>query len=67
MGLPPAGTAVGAQADFLAIRAVNLVDAIATAPADRIVIHRGRVVAITEARRELPALSVASPAFVPAS
>jgi cytosine deaminase len=58
MGLPDAGTAVGAPADFLAIRAVNLVDAIATAPADRIVIHRGRVVAITEARCELPALSV---------
>ncbi len=58
MGLPAAGTAVGAQADFLAIRAGNLVDAIATAPADRIVIHRGRVVAITEARCELPALSV---------
>ncbi|ADJ43805.1 cytosine deaminase [Amycolatopsis mediterranei S699] len=58
MGLPAAGTTVGAPADFLAIRAVNLVDAIATAPADRIVIHRGRVVAITEARCELPALSV---------
>jgi len=58
MGLPAAGTAVGAPADFLAIRAVNLVDAIATAPADRIVIHRGRVVAITETHCELPALSV---------
>ncbi|MGW3966675.1 amidohydrolase family protein [Amycolatopsis sp. NPDC005003] len=57
LGLPPAGPSVGAQADFLAIGAVNLVDAIATAPADRVVIHRGRVVAITETRRELPALS----------
>ncbi|WP_236795628.1 amidohydrolase family protein [Amycolatopsis sp. GM8] len=71
MGLPPAATEAGAQADFLAVRAENLVEAIATAPADRVVIHRGRVVAITETRRELPAMSVVRPhdppALVPAS
>ncbi|MDQ4503440.1 amidohydrolase family protein [Sinomonas sp. ASV322] len=56
MGLPPAGTEVGEQADFLAIRAANLTEAIAGAPADRIVVHRGRIVAATELRRELPAV-----------
>ncbi|NUP75350.1 MAG: amidohydrolase family protein, partial [Sinomonas sp.] len=58
MGLAPAGAVPGAQADFLAIRAANLADATASAPAERIVIHRGRVVAATEVRRVLPSVGL---------
>jgi cytosine deaminase len=45
MGLPAAGPHVGGHAELLAVRAGSLVEAIATAPAGRLVIHRGRVVA----------------------
>ncbi|MDQ1204322.1 amidohydrolase family protein [Microbacterium sp. SORGH_AS_0862] len=47
MGLPEAGVLVGARADLLAVRADSLVQAIAEAPADRLVIRGGRVVAAT--------------------
>jgi len=43
MGLPRAGVAPGDAAELLAIRARSLREAIAFAPADRVVIHRGRV------------------------
>lgn len=46
--LEPAGPQVGARADFLAVRATDIVEAIATAPADRVVIVGGSVVARTE-------------------
>ncbi|SQI35827.1 amidohydrolase family protein [Rhodococcus coprophilus] len=45
MSLPLAGVAVGAQADFLAIRAHDLDEAVAEAPSSRHVLHRGRLVA----------------------
>ncbi|WP_029151195.1 amidohydrolase family protein [Microbacterium indicum] len=51
MGLPAAGPEAGLRADLLAVRAGSLADAIATAPADRIVISRGRIVARTETSR----------------
>ncbi|RFA16026.1 cytosine deaminase [Subtercola boreus] len=45
MALPVAGVAVGARAEFLAVRATNLSDAVANASADRYVIHAGMLVA----------------------
>lgn len=45
MGLPSSGPYIGARADLLAVPSANLVQAIADAPADRIVIRRGQVVA----------------------
>jgi cytosine deaminase len=47
MGLPIAGPEVGAVADLLAVRAPTLRAAVADAPADRIVVRAGRVVART--------------------
>lgn len=59
MGLPVAGPRTGARAELLAVRATNLLDAIANGPADRIVIHEGRVVARSELHRSVavPVLS----------
>lgn len=51
MGLPQAGPATGLAAELLAVRAGSLADAVASAPADRIVISRGRVVARTDTTR----------------
>ncbi|MEV4156738.1 amidohydrolase family protein [Nocardia salmonicida] len=56
MGLPAAGVEVGAQADLLAIRARNLEDAMACAPVDRVVLHRGRLVSVSRSE-----LSTAAP------
>lgn len=47
MALPPAGPRVGARADLLAVAAASIGDAVALAPAERIVIHRGRLVSRT--------------------
>lgn len=59
MGLPAAGPVVGRRADLLAIAATSVTDAVANAPADRIVLSRGRLVARTEVRT-----TVAAPATV---
>jgi cytosine deaminase len=48
LGLEPAGPQVGARADFLAVRGSDVVDAVAAAPADRVVIVDGVPVARTE-------------------
>lgn len=48
LGLPPAGPRVGAVAELLAVRGTGLLDVLANAPADRIVIHDGAVVSVTE-------------------
>ncbi|KQM61185.1 cytosine deaminase [Agreia sp. Leaf210] len=48
MSLEPAGVAVGAKAELLAVRGANLTDVVANAPADRYVIHAGRLVAFSE-------------------
>lgn len=45
LGLPEAGPRVGAHAELLAVRGRSVPDVMATAPADRVVIHRGAVVA----------------------
>jgi len=45
MGLPVAGVSPGARADLLAVRAVNLADAVANASMNRFVLHGGRLVA----------------------
>jgi cytosine deaminase len=55
MGLPPAGPQVGRKAELLAVRARSLTEAIANAPADRLVIHRGRLVARARLHREIGA------------
>jgi cytosine deaminase len=47
LGLDPAGPQVGARADFLAVQGSDLLDVIAAAPADRVVIVNGAVVART--------------------
>ncbi|CAN5156463.1 amidohydrolase family protein [soil metagenome] len=45
LGLPDAGPRVGARAELLAVRGTSVPDVIANAPADRVVIHDGAVVA----------------------
>ena len=52
MGLAPVTFEAGSPADFVAIDAPSIRGAIADAPADRIVIHAGRVVARTSTTRE---------------
>ena len=47
MGLPFAGPVPGARADLVAVRAASLGEAVAFASADRVVIHRGRLVSRT--------------------
>ncbi|GLI28031.1 cytosine deaminase [Agromyces rhizosphaerae] len=61
MGLPEAGPAPGAAAEFVAIDASSVGEAIAHAPATRTVIHRGRVVA-----RSTVDQTIARPGQVPA-
>ncbi|MGW1741281.1 amidohydrolase family protein [Nocardia sp. NPDC001965] len=51
MSLPAAGPETGALADLLAVRASGLADAVATAPADRYVLRRGRLVAAGRSER----------------
>ncbi|MCM3504173.1 amidohydrolase family protein [Curtobacterium sp. ODYSSEY 48 V2] len=67
MGLPAAGPVPGRRADLLAIAATSVTDAVANAPADRIVLSRGRLVARTEVRTTVAApMSVRATAPVPA-
>ncbi|GAA4267512.1 amidohydrolase family protein [Frondihabitans peucedani] len=60
MALPVAGVIVGAKAELLAIRGTSLADVTANAPADRLVIHAGRLVA-----RSRTVSEVADPALLP--
>jgi cytosine/creatinine deaminase len=53
MGLAPVTFEAGSPADFVAIDAPSVRGAIADAPADRVVIHRGRVVAHSSTTREI--------------
>lgn len=55
LGLEQAGPVVGARADFLAVRGTGVVDIIAAAPADRVVIVNGTVVAHSETRHVVAA------------
>ena len=61
MGLAPAGIAVGARAELLAVRAGSLAEAVADASPDRYVVHAGRLVAESHVHR-----SIAEPALSPA-
>lgn len=53
MSLPKAGVTVGARAELLAVRGSSLSDVIANAPADRYVIHAGRLVAQSEVTHQV--------------
>ncbi|ARJ05819.1 cytosine deaminase [Cnuibacter physcomitrellae] len=53
MGLPDAGVVPGARAELVAVRGASLSDVIATAPADRAVIHAGMLVAQSETVRRI--------------
>jgi cytosine deaminase len=55
MGLPVAGPRVGAAAELLAVGAQSLTEAVANGPADRLVIHDGRLVARSELRTSIAA------------
>ena len=66
LGLPVAGTSPGDAAEFLAVRAGSLAEAIADASPERIVIHRGALVArsilttdVAPSRRGQPRIGVA--------
>lgn len=54
MGLEPVVVSAGSPAELLLVRAANVREAVATAPAERTVVHRGRVVARTSVTRERP-------------
>lgn len=62
MGLPPAGPHVGGRAELLAVPAQSLTEAIAVAPADRLVIHGGQLVCRSELHR-----SIAAPILITAN
>ena len=47
LGLPPVRLEAGSPAELLAVKAGGVREAVAMAPADRVVIHRGRVVSRT--------------------
>ncbi|MFS4505868.1 amidohydrolase family protein [Clavibacter sp. Sh2141] len=64
MRLPVAGPVEGAAAELLAVRAGSVAEAVARASADRVVIHRGRVVAWTRTESAV-AEPTAGPAPVP--
>lgn len=55
MGLPAAGPVPGAAAEFVAIKAASLAEAIAEASPERCVIHRGALVARSTLSTELAA------------
>lgn len=62
MSLPRAGVSVGARAELLAVRGASLSEVIAGAPADRRVIHAGRLVAQSDTSYDV---AVPSPARTP--
>ncbi|HMK11171.1 MAG TPA: amidohydrolase family protein, partial [Acidimicrobiales bacterium] len=54
MGLEPVSLAPGSPAELLAVKASTLREAIASAPSDRFVFHRGRLVAQTRCETVYP-------------
>jgi cytosine deaminase len=66
LGLPEVTLAPGSPAELLAIRAGSLADAIATATDDRVVVHRGRIVARTTVTRVFSTLPAPDPIPTPA-
>ncbi|MFT4035945.1 MAG: amidohydrolase family protein [Patulibacter sp.] len=70
MGLPPAPVAVGAPAELLAVRGTSLADVIARASEDRVVVHRGALIARTTVSTRFASSvspSLTTPAAVPAT
>ncbi|MCS5718955.1 amidohydrolase family protein [Herbiconiux sp. CPCC 205763] len=65
MSLPVAGVEVGARAELLAVRGRSLSDAIANAPADRFVVHAGRLVARSEVTHTIALPHRVSPGATP--
>ncbi|MDQ1123687.1 amidohydrolase family protein [Microbacterium trichothecenolyticum] len=66
MGLPFAGPVAGARADLVAVRAASLGETVAFASADRVVIHRGRLVSrTTVSTRTASPVRAAAPATTP--
>jgi len=66
MGLPFAGPVAGARADLVAVRADSLGEAVAFASADRVVLHRGRLVSrTTVSTRTASPVRAAAPATTP--
>jgi cytosine deaminase len=68
LGLPPAGPRPGAVADLLAVRCDSVTEAVAAAPADRMVFTAGRLVArsrldswVAEPAGTEPSVTAASP------
>ncbi|KEP74363.1 cytosine deaminase, partial [Microbacterium sp. SUBG005] len=57
MGLPFAGPVAGARADLVAVLADSLGEAVSFASAERVVIHRGRLVSRTRVSTETAAIS----------
>ncbi|MEO7234455.1 MAG: amidohydrolase family protein [Lapillicoccus sp.] len=57
MGLPEAGVLPGARAELMAVRGASLAEVVAAAPADRFVVHAGRIVASTTTTRTLADLT----------
>lgn len=59
MALPVAGVVSGARAEFVAIRGTSLAQVVADAPAERHVVHAGRLVATTTVQSSIavPALN----------
>jgi cytosine/creatinine deaminase len=55
MGYPPVEVAPGSPAELVAVRAGSLLEAVGAASQDRVVVHRGRVVARTRVEVELAA------------
>ncbi|MGV0741531.1 amidohydrolase family protein [Mycolicibacterium sp. XJ870] len=61
MGLPAAGVCAGLSADLLAIRSSSLEEAVASAPHDRTVLRRGRLVSISRTSRSCAVTRSARP------
>ena len=55
MGLDPAGAFAGGVADLLLVKGSSLGDVVARAPADRVVLHAGRVVSASRTRQAVAA------------
>ncbi|GAB3863420.1 hypothetical protein GCM10028822_43190 [Hymenobacter terrigena] len=66
VGLPPAGPTVGARANFVAVQAASLADALAGPGDARIVVHNGRIVSRTTVDRRTALTPYPEPTVRPA-
>lgn len=58
MALPAAGVFVGGRAELVAVAGTSLIQVVADAPADRMVIHNGSLVAVTSVRSTVATASL---------